>query len=103
MAKREVKEEDKGDKMVEKKVIDSDLIWDEIKGRKLDIFALDGQTVEKYFSKKAALPESLILKYKVSGAIPSLEESLKDTFDIELLDGGYVSVSRVQKKYSDDE
>jgi hypothetical protein len=78
---------------------EGDVIWNEIKGKKIEIFALPNITVDKYFSKKASLPNKLILSYTVGAAIPSLEECLKGKFDIELLDGGYVSISRISEDF----
>jgi len=79
---------------VEEKVNLADKIWTEIKDKKLDIFGLPDQFVNKYFSPFPADPSKLHLKYNVTSALPALETALGKDFLVELA-GKYVTVSRV--------
>jgi hypothetical protein len=47
----------------------ADVIWDDIKGLPMDIFALPGQTVAGYFQPITIEPTKLYLKYSVSAAL----------------------------------
>lgn len=55
---------------------EADKIWEVIKNVTLDIFALPNQKVHDYFTPISVEPSKLYLQYKVSAALPALEESL---------------------------
>lgn len=73
----------------------ADGIWQEIKGKKLDMFSLPGQSVEAYFQPFPADPNKLHLNFSVSSSLPALEAALGPKFHVELV-GKYIIVSRVE-------
>lgn len=74
----------------------ADSIWEEIKNKKVEMFALPGQLVENLFQPFAANPNVLHLNYNISSALPALEAALGPSFVVELA-GKYITVSRVAK------
>lgn len=59
-------------------------LWDEIKVKKIDMFALPNQTVEMHCEPVVVDPTRLFLKPKSNAVLPSLEAALGDSFSIEL-------------------
>lgn len=84
-----------GKKVVEKKIkTDADKIWDEIKDKNIDMFALPNQIVNQYCKPIEIEPSKLYLLTTASAVLPSLESSLGEKFLVERVDR-FVVVSRV--------
>lgn len=71
----------------------SQRIWDEIKGKKLDMFSLPDQTVSMYCSPVYIDPDTLHITLKASSVLSQLEESLGSKYKF-AIEGKYVSVKR---------
>lgn len=82
-------------KLEEKTV--ADLIWDEIKDFKINMFALPDQTVSKFCNPIKVEPTKLYLKLTASAVLPSLEEAISPKFSVERTDY-YIIVSHSIKK-----
>lgn len=64
----------------------ADVIWEEVKNVKLELFSLPDQTVTKYFEPKMVDPNKLYLVFRppvTSAAFPALEEALRQRFSVE--------------------
>lgn len=72
---------------------ESSKIWNEIKNKPLNMFALQGMTVGKYCKPKELDPNRCFLQYTATAAIPAVEEAVKDKYDFEVA-GQYIIVSR---------
>lgn len=68
--------------------------WDEIKDLPIQMFGLPGQTVAMHATPIWIEPSKLYLTIRSSATLPSLEESIKGRFNVELVDR-YVVVTRV--------
>lgn len=68
-------------------------IWEQIKNKKLELFALPPQSVEKFFTPIMVDNKTVHLIYNISAALPALEVALGKEFLVELA-GKYVVVSR---------
>lgn len=69
--------ENEMEKVKTDKISDSDLIWNDIKDLPLDLYGLQGQTVGmNVFKLDLNLPNSLYVKLKSTGVLPSLEQTL---------------------------
>lgn len=65
----------------------SEQIWEEIKGLPIEMFALPDQTVEQYCSPQPLIdPSRLYVLLRTSSVLPSLEESVKKGFTVEMAD-----------------
>lgn len=73
---------------------DAEKMWDEIKDLPIAMFGLPGQTVSMHVTPMNVDPNKLFLTIRSSATLPSLEESLKGRFNVELADK-YVIVTRV--------
>lgn len=73
---------------------EADLIWDEIKDKNIDMFALPDQVVSQYCKPAVVEPSKLYLRTSASCTLPSLEAAVGKKFTVELLDK-YVVVARV--------
>ncbi len=69
-------------------------IWNEIKDRNIEMFALPSQKVKDHCAPINIEPSRLYLRTKSSAVLPSLEFSCGREFTVELVDK-YVVVSRV--------
>lgn len=65
---------------------DSDLIWQEIKNLPIEMFALPDQFVGQYCTPVPVDPTRLYLLLRTSAVLPSLEESVKKNFTVEMAD-----------------
>lgn len=72
-------------------------IWNEIKEKSIDMFALPNQVVEKYCKPLFIEPNRLYLTISAASVLPSLEASLGEKYSIELSDK-YLLVARASKK-----
>lgn len=61
-------------------------IWENIKDKTIDMFALPGQTPAKYCKPVTVEPHKLYLKFTVSAVLPALEEAFKSIYNVELVD-----------------
>ncbi len=71
----------------------SDKIWEEIKDKKIDLFALPNQTVSMYCQPVNVNPSKLYLTYKASSVIAAMEETLGSSYKLEHA-GNYITVSK---------
>jgi hypothetical protein len=68
-------------------------IWDEIKSREIQMFALPGQKVYDYCKPAVVEPSKLYLLTSATSVLPSLEAAIGQAFIVENLDK-YIVVSR---------
>ncbi len=73
--------------------LESQKIWDEIKEVNLNMFALPGQTVEKYCTPYMIEPSKCYVTVKVTAALVALEEALLKKFNIEV-EGKFIVITR---------
>ncbi len=73
---------------------EADKIWQEIKGKDLQLFSLPGQFVSKYCTPQFVEPSKLYLVITTGAAIAALEELLKADFEIAQA-GKYITVTRL--------
>lgn len=69
-------------------------IWNEIRFKEIQMFALPGQTVSHYCRPAIVEPSKLYLVASASSALPSLEEAVGKNYVVESVDK-YIVVSRV--------
>lgn len=66
-------------------------IWNEIKGKPINLFCIKNETIEKYISCDESLLSmkegSIVCISNVPAALPALEECLKGSFKVSNLDG----------------
>lgn len=72
----------------------STILWNEIKNKKINMFSIPNQTVEKYCEPISIDPNKLYLTIKVSSVLPALEEALGSDYVVEQINK-YLVVSRV--------
>jgi len=68
-------------------------IWDEIKDRPVEMFALPDQKIFQYASPALVEPSKLYLVARASSALPAIETAVGKNYTVELVDR-YVVVSR---------
>lgn len=68
-------------------------IWEEIKDLPIQMFGLPDQTIVMHANPVTVEPSKLYLVIRSSAALPSLEESIKGKFSVELADK-FVIVTR---------
>lgn len=68
-------------------------IWNEIKDKNIEMFALPGQKVSQYCQPVNVEPSKLYLLITASSVLPSLEVSCGSKFVVELVNK-YVTVAR---------
>jgi hypothetical protein len=68
-------------------------IWNEIKDRNIEMFALPDQKVSDHCTPINIEPSKLYLRTRSSSVLPSLETSCGKSFVVELVDK-YVTVTR---------
>lgn len=69
-------------------------IWNSIKGKKVEMFALPDQYVHMYCEPIPIEPSKLYLKFRVPAILPALEEAVKNTHKVERMDK-YIVVTEV--------
>lgn len=69
-------------------------MWEEIKNLPINMFGLPSQTVQMHATPVAIEPSRLYLTIRSSATLPSLEESVKGKFNVEMVDK-FVVVTRV--------
>lgn len=69
-------------------------IWDEIKNRNIEMFALPDQRVWQYCEPILIEPTKLYLRTRSTSVLPSLETACGKQFSVELVDK-YVTVARI--------
>ena len=85
--------DNKTENKVEKKVkTNAEKIWEEIKDKPLNMFALPNQKISDYASPANVEPSKAYLEYSVPALLPSLEGALGSVFKIELV-GRWIAVS----------
>ena len=81
-------------------ITESVKMWNEIKDKNIDMFAIPGQKVNQYYKPVPVEPSKLYLLALVpraTCALPSLETAIGSGFVVELVDK-YVTVTRVPAK-----
>jgi len=73
---------------------ESGKIWNEIKDKNIEMFALPDQKVSDHCAPVNIEPSKLYLRTRSSSVLPSLEASCGKNFTVELVDK-YVTVTRV--------
>jgi hypothetical protein len=68
-------------------------IWEEIKNRPIEMFALPNQTISQYASPAPIEPSKLYLLTRATSALPSIEQAVGDKFTVQQVDK-YVVVAR---------
>ena len=68
-------------------------IWEEIKHKEINMFALPDQTPEKYAKPVVIDGDKLYLSYSVSSFLPALEEALSRNYVVELVER-YITITR---------
>jgi hypothetical protein len=68
-------------------------IWNEIKDKQINMFALPGQTVSSYAQPVPIEPTRCFLLLRASSAVPAIEEALGDKYGFEIMDK-YMIISR---------
>jgi hypothetical protein len=68
-------------------------IWDEIKDKPLQMFALPDQKVSHYAAPSMVEPTKCYLKTRASSALPAIEAAVGKNYTVEAVDQ-YVVVSR---------
>lgn len=71
-------------------------LWEEVKGRQINLFALPGQSVEAHFTQAQVEPSKLYLTINDKNAtalLPALEEALGKSYTVEMA-GRFVCVAR---------
>ena len=71
----------------------ADVIWDEIKNRPIEMFALPNQTVSMHCAPVKVEPSKLYLLIRSTATLPSLEASIGAAFSVSVVDK-YVVVFR---------
>jgi hypothetical protein len=74
-------------------------IWEDIKDKQINMFALPGQTVSQYCEPVLIEPSKCYLSAKVSAVLPALEEALKGLYLVERIDR-FVVVEKIVDKYA---
>lgn len=69
-------------------------IWDEIKDLPIQMFGLPGQTVAMHVTPVMVEPTKLYVVTRSSATLPSLEETIKGAFAVELADK-FVIITRL--------
>jgi len=81
---------------VKKKVMTTaELIWEEIKDKKIDLFALPEQKVNNYCLPVKIDPSKCYLQFKVGALLPALEVALGSKYLVEL-NNKYITVARAK-------
>lgn len=87
----------------EKKTI-ADEIWEEIKDKAIQMYALPNQTVADHVTRKVVPGELVFLKPKSPAVIASLQEAIGNDYICNTLESGTITVERAKKDpVSDDE
>lgn len=76
-------------KVAEKTV--ADRIWDEIKNKKVNMFALPNQTVSSYCNVVTIEPSKCYLEYTVPAILPALEAALGAEYKVDVA-GRFITV-----------
>jgi hypothetical protein len=70
----------------------ADKIWEEIKDRQVNMFALPNQTVSNYCTFTLVEPNKCYLTYQVPAILPALEAALGNSYKVELA-GRFLTVA----------
>jgi hypothetical protein len=82
----------------EKKASTAETIWNDIKDRNIDMFALSGAKVSDYCKPVEIDPSRCFLLFKASAVLPALEAAVAGKYDIEIADR-YIIVSKAKGKF----
>ena len=75
----------------------ADKIWDDIKEKPVEMFALPKQFVHMYCKQIKIEPSKLYLTFTVPAILPALEVALEGKYTVERLER-YISVSPIVEK-----
>lgn len=93
MIKNKVKDDSAQNSTGEDKT-EADKMWDEIKFRPIEMFALPNQLVAHYCKPIDVEPTKLYLVSSATSVLPSLETAIGPNYSLEMADK-YIIVSRV--------
>ena len=82
---------EKNKEVVEK--TEADKIWNEIKGKKIDIFSLPDQIVSQYCKPATVEPSKLYLLVSATSVLPALETAIGPSFVVDRVER-FVTVAR---------
>ncbi len=97
MQKREEEKSSNKSVKAEEVKTEAQKIWNEIKEKSVDMFALPNQVVSQYCKPAFIEPGRLYLLVSAASFLPSLETALGEKFTVEIVDK-YLVVSRAAKK-----
>ena len=88
-------EDKKPSEVTEKKVVktEAEKIWDEIKEKPIEMFALPNQIVSQYCKPMPVDPAKLFVTLHATSVLPALELALGSKFKVETMDK-YTVISR---------
>lgn len=72
----------------------SDIIWNDIKDRDIEMFALPGQKVFQYCKPIKLEPSKLYVEISASAVLPALETAVGSKYSVNYFDKTIVSVSK---------
>jgi hypothetical protein len=90
---------EKPEKLVKPEAVktEAEKIWNEIKEKSIEMFALPNQKVQKYCKVITIEPTKLYLIPSAASVLPALELALGDRYSVEVVDK-YLAVSRNKNK-----
>jgi hypothetical protein len=84
--------ENKTETKSEKKKTNAEKIWEEIKDREVNMFALPGQKINTFCSPVVVEPSKVYLTFTVTSFLPALETALGPSYKVEMA-GRFLTVS----------
>jgi 3'-phosphoadenosine 5'-phosphosulfate sulfotransferase (PAPS reductase)/FAD synthetase len=78
---------------------ESDKMWDQIKGLKIEMFSLPNQVVEQYCKRVKVEPSKLYITLNASSVLPALEVVLAGKYVLGSV-GRYTTVEPVRSAYA---
>ncbi len=71
-------------------------IWDEIKDKQVNMFALPNQSVNKYLTPVSIDPNKLYVTFTVTAILPALESALGSQYKVEPA-GRFLTIAYVEQ------
>ena len=71
-------------------------IWDEIKDKQVNMFALPNQSISKYLTPSPVEPNKLYVTFTVTSILPALENALGSAYKVETA-GRFLAISYVEQ------
>lgn len=86
--------ENKTEPKAEKKKTNAEKIWEDIKDKEINMFALPGQKISSFCSPVQIESSKVYLTFTVSSFLPALEAALGSAYKVEMA-GRFLTVSYV--------